>query len=265
MGPEGAAVPPRRSARPTWSRDKTICADYDSLVAATPRDPANASRRLLAGGARLQPGAEDMVLTDLILRAKLPIGIFTLDTGRLHAETLAHARPGPRSATAMTIEAYRARARGGRRLRAAARPERVLRQRRACARSAARIRKVEPLSRALAGKRGMDHRPAPRAVGDPRRARRAGRRRGARHGQVQPARRLDRRRRVGLHPRQRRALQRRCTTAAIRRSAASRARARYSRARTCAPGAGGGRTRSRRNAACTSVDGKLDPHRNRST
>lgn len=32
--------------------------------------------------------AEDMVLTDLILRAKLPINIFTLETGRLHAETL---------------------------------------------------------------------------------------------------------------------------------------------------------------------------------
>lgn len=33
--------------------------------------------------------AEDMVLTDLILRANLPIGIFSLETGRLHAETLA--------------------------------------------------------------------------------------------------------------------------------------------------------------------------------
>ena len=32
--------------------------------------------------------AEDMVLTDLILRAKLPITIFTLETGRLHQETL---------------------------------------------------------------------------------------------------------------------------------------------------------------------------------
>ena len=32
--------------------------------------------------------AEDMVLTDLILRAALPIQIFTLETGRLHAETL---------------------------------------------------------------------------------------------------------------------------------------------------------------------------------
>lgn len=32
--------------------------------------------------------AEDMVLADLILKAKLPIGIFTLETGRLHRETL---------------------------------------------------------------------------------------------------------------------------------------------------------------------------------
>lgn len=33
--------------------------------------------------------AEDMVLSDAILRAKLPIHIFTLETGRLHDETLA--------------------------------------------------------------------------------------------------------------------------------------------------------------------------------
>ena len=32
--------------------------------------------------------AEDMVLADLILRAKLPIRIFSLETGRLHADTL---------------------------------------------------------------------------------------------------------------------------------------------------------------------------------
>jgi phosphoadenosine phosphosulfate reductase len=32
--------------------------------------------------------AEDMVLTDMILRAKLPITIFSLETGRLHKETL---------------------------------------------------------------------------------------------------------------------------------------------------------------------------------
>jgi phosphoadenosine phosphosulfate reductase len=34
-------------------------------------------------------GAEDMVITDAILTAQLPIAIFTLDTGRLHDETLA--------------------------------------------------------------------------------------------------------------------------------------------------------------------------------
>src|SRR5206468_6339768 len=33
-------------------------------------------------------GAEDMVLLDLIARHALPIGIFTLDTGRLPEETL---------------------------------------------------------------------------------------------------------------------------------------------------------------------------------
>jgi phosphoadenosine phosphosulfate reductase len=33
--------------------------------------------------------AEDMVLTDLILKADLPIAIFSLETGRLHPETLA--------------------------------------------------------------------------------------------------------------------------------------------------------------------------------
>lgn len=33
--------------------------------------------------------AEDMVITDVIARLKLPIDIFTLDTGRLHQETLA--------------------------------------------------------------------------------------------------------------------------------------------------------------------------------
>lgn len=34
-------------------------------------------------------GAEDMVVTDLIARAGLPIAVATLDTGALHAETLA--------------------------------------------------------------------------------------------------------------------------------------------------------------------------------
>jgi phosphoadenosine phosphosulfate reductase len=48
--------------------------------------------RCCARSPRLQPrhlanslGAEDMVLTDLVMQEKLPIEIFSLDTGRLPA------------------------------------------------------------------------------------------------------------------------------------------------------------------------------------
>src|SRR3982751_7039275 len=56
------------------------------------------ARRLLAraaadhSGAIIQAsslGAEDQVVTDLIARDRLPIAIATLDTGKLHGETLA--------------------------------------------------------------------------------------------------------------------------------------------------------------------------------
>ena len=95
--------------------------------------------------------AEDMVLTDLILKAKLPIAIFSLETGRLHAETLAMIdrvkdtydydialfRPDPlaveRYVTQNGLNAFY---------------ESVDMRKECC-----RIRKVEPLGRALAGKR----------------------------------------------------------------------------------------------------------------
>lgn len=56
----------------------------------------SATRAILEGVAReYSPAvfasslaAEDMVLTDLILKSGLPIGIFSLETGRLHKETL---------------------------------------------------------------------------------------------------------------------------------------------------------------------------------
>ena len=93
--------------------------------------------------------AEDMVLTDLILRAKLPIGIFSLETGRLHPETLdmierieshygyavALYRPQPEAVDAYVaqngLNAF----------------YNSVEMRRECC----RIRKVEPLGRALAG------------------------------------------------------------------------------------------------------------------
>ena len=46
---------------------------------------AHAGRIVLASSL----GAEDMVLTDLIARHQLPIAIGTLETGKLHAQTLA--------------------------------------------------------------------------------------------------------------------------------------------------------------------------------
>ena len=94
--------------------------------------------------------AEDMVLTDLILKEALPIGIFSLETGRLHKETLdvldkvkthygveiALFRPQPAA-----VEQYVAQ--NG----LNAFYDSVDMRRECC-----RIRKVEPLGRALAGK-----------------------------------------------------------------------------------------------------------------
>jgi phosphoadenosine phosphosulfate reductase len=95
-------------------------------------------------------GAEDMVLIDLIARVALPIGVFTLDTGRLPSETYALIdRTRDRYAIAIdvycpeasAVEAY-VREHG-----ANAIYRDVALRERCCA-----IRKTEPLGRALAGK-----------------------------------------------------------------------------------------------------------------
>ena len=95
--------------------------------------------------------AEDMVLTDLILKAKLPIGIFTLETGRLHAETLGmldriRATYGydvtPFRPDAAAVEDY-VKTNG-----LNAFYDSVEMRKECC-----RIRKVDPLNRALAGNR----------------------------------------------------------------------------------------------------------------
>ena len=95
--------------------------------------------------------AEDMVLTDLILKSKLGIGIFSLETGRLHKETLAM-RDKVKERYGYEIALYKPQ------------PEAVdayvsqnglnafydsIDMRKECC----RIRKVEPLGRALAGKK----------------------------------------------------------------------------------------------------------------
>jgi phosphoadenosine phosphosulfate reductase len=93
--------------------------------------------------------AEDMVLTDMILRAGLPIRIFTLETGRLHKETLGML-DRIRETYGYEVELYKPEA---------AAVDAYVRQnglnafydsiemRKECC----RIRKVEPLKRALAG------------------------------------------------------------------------------------------------------------------
>ncbi|MFC0131641.1 phosphoadenylyl-sulfate reductase [Massilia eurypsychrophila] len=95
--------------------------------------------------------AEDMVLTDLILRAGLPIGIFSLDTGRLHPETLAvvdavKARYGYDIAlfhpNQQAVDQY-----------VAANGINAFYDSIEMRRSCCGIRKVEPLGRALAGNR----------------------------------------------------------------------------------------------------------------
>ena len=63
-------------------------ADFAALVAATKETLQRVADQFAPAVFASSLAAEDMVLTDMILRDKLPIGIFTLETGRLHAETL---------------------------------------------------------------------------------------------------------------------------------------------------------------------------------
>lgn len=93
-------------------------------------------------------GAEDMVVTDLIARDGLPIAVATLDTGALHAETLALiARIGQRYG--LHVDVYRPQAEAvvqfvGRH--GADAMYRSVELRKACC----RLRKLEPLARMLA-------------------------------------------------------------------------------------------------------------------
>jgi phosphoadenosine phosphosulfate reductase len=123
--------------------------DYDALVSATQATLERIASDFTPAVFASSLAAEDMVLTDLILRAKLPIGIFTLETGRLHAETLnvidriketygydvALYRPEPAAVDAYVqqngLNAFY---------------ESIDLRKECC-----RIRKIEPLGRALAG------------------------------------------------------------------------------------------------------------------
>src|SRR6185436_13552048 len=60
-----------------------------SLVTATSATLARVAADFTPAVFASSLAAEDMVITDLILKAGLPIAIFSLETGRLHPETLA--------------------------------------------------------------------------------------------------------------------------------------------------------------------------------
>jgi len=95
--------------------------------------------------------AEDMVLTHAIARAKLPIGIFVLDTGRLNAETLLLVDEVKKK-YGLKVEVYQPKETSVAQYVTAHGRDAfygsVELRKRCC-----EIRKVEPLARALAGKR----------------------------------------------------------------------------------------------------------------
>jgi len=123
--------------------------DLTSLIDATEQTLTRIAAEFSPAVFASSLAAEDMVLTDMILKAKLPIGIFSLETGRLHQETLAVLdkvkarydhditlyRPQP-EAVATYVEQNGLNAFYN-----------SVEMRRECC----RIRKVEPLGRALAG------------------------------------------------------------------------------------------------------------------
>ena len=134
------------------------------MTNATPASAAGAQRRaddlqraLRAIAAEHAPaalasslGAEDMVLTDAILGGGIPIEIFTLDTGRLHPETLSMLER-VRERYGYEIRVYEPDANAVKRYVSELGLDAIYRsvelRRRCC-----EIRKVGPLGRALAGK-----------------------------------------------------------------------------------------------------------------
>lgn len=124
-------------------------ANYDHVLAETRATLARIASDFTPAVFASSLAAEDMVLTDLILKDKLAISIFTLETGRLHAETLgvlaairthygvdlAQYKPDPAALEAYVSEnglnAFY---------------DSVEMRKECC-----RIRKVEPLNRALSG------------------------------------------------------------------------------------------------------------------
>jgi phosphoadenosine phosphosulfate reductase len=123
--------------------------DITALVASTSQTLERIAAEFSPAVFASSLAAEDMVLTDLILKAGLPIGIFSLETGRLHPETLA-VLDQVKATYGYDVQLYKPQteavdayvAQNG----LNAFYDSVEMRRECC-----RIRKVEPLGRALAG------------------------------------------------------------------------------------------------------------------
>jgi len=112
-------------------------------------------RRAAAQGAVTQAnslGVEDMVLTDMIRRLQLPVSVFVLETGRLHTETLALLER-TQALDGIDVQVFRPKQEAVIQFIRTQGQDAIynsVAQRKHCC----DIRKMEPLSRALAGKKG---------------------------------------------------------------------------------------------------------------
>ena len=95
-------------------------------------------------------GAEDMVITDLIARHRLPIALATLDTGQLHAQTLA-LLPAIESRYGLTVERWQPLAQATLHF-VKSHGELAMRQSVALRKACCQLRKLEPLERLLSGR-----------------------------------------------------------------------------------------------------------------
>jgi len=130
-------------ARATPGFEERVAAALGRLAAAAAAHP---SRIVQATSL----GAEDMVITDLIARHRLPIALATLDTGRLHAETLALADAAERR-YGIAIERFAPPAEAALQF-VRQHGELAMRQGVALRKACCALRKLEPLGRLLAGR-----------------------------------------------------------------------------------------------------------------
>lgn len=130
-------------ARATPGFDQRVAAALGRLAAAAAAHPGRIVQATSLG-------AEDMVITDLIARHRLPIALATLDTGRLHGETLALADAVERR-YGIAIERFAPPAEAALQF-VRQHGELAMRQSVALRKACCALRKLEPLARLLAGR-----------------------------------------------------------------------------------------------------------------